>query len=373
MSNNVLIVSKGYSLPPFTPSRPKHAQGPENQTRDSSQGSGVTVPVVLRDYHLPPSRLSTHQNSLSPVGNWAPNSHVSLGNSFAAPDSPLTGSTHSQFSQQGVSNAAPTPPRSHPEFQPSGPLPAELAHLEMNLHYHLDSCFASLGRLVTEKHDRTLDQVIRRLENLEESVKKGQKYGKGETRDIRKELSSLKEEFKTVVEGSRGIENLIKALTEKVGNIEPKVGHGNPAAANSAGINGTGYPNTHHGHRRIGSAHTSGNFEQREQHLSGASHSNSTRHQSSNSSNGRDPNTLSGGRPGSATGVSRRHYFTELGAVRGPAPDLRDHPAYSGSNRGCSQALDASSLPVGIGSSDAEAFQAPSFSESWYARAYGHQ
>ena len=344
------------------------------QNRGSSQGSGLTVPVVLRDYYQPPGRLSAYQTSSSSVNSWAPNSHGSLGNSFTALDAPALAGVHHQFSNQHMSNAAPTPPRSHPEFQPSGPLPAGLANLELTLHHHLESCFASLSRLVTDKHDRTMDQIIRRLENLEEAVRKGHKSGKGDIRDMKKDISSLKEDTKIIIKDSDGIKEYIKALNEKVGTLEQKFDQGQRVAANSSGSDERQNPEAQRrgtGHRRTESAHTSGNLEQRQQYVSGISQSTSARHQSSNSSQGRRSNTLSGGRPGSAAGTSRKQFCGDLGPTRGPVPEIRNHPTYSVSHEGYGQVLDPNSLPAGIGSSEAEAFQTPSFSDGWYARAYG--
>jgi len=103
----------------------------------------------------------------------------------------------------------------------------------------------------------------------------------------------------------------------------------------------------------------------------GANHSASARHQSGNSSKGRRSNTTSGGGAGSAAGSSRREYFTGLGASRGPVPDVREHPAYSGGQQGYELAYDSNGMPVGLGVSDTTIFQVPSFSEGWYQRLYG--
>ncbi len=276
-----------------------------------------------------------------------------------------------------MSNAAPTPPRSHPEFQPSGPMPAGLAHLELTLHHHIENCFGSLSRLVADKHDRVMDQTIRRLENLEETVTKGQKNGKGDVKDMKKEFSNLKAEVRNVIKGNDEIKDLIKALDEKIGKLEKKV-EASGCKGQSVATDTTGHEaetsRAQKGdivHRRTESAHNGGNPERLQQNQSGANHSASARHQSGNSSKGRRSNTTSGGGAGSAAGSSRREYFTELGASRGPVPDVREHPAYSGGQQGYDLAYDSNGMPVGLGVSDTTIFQAPSFSEGWYQRVYG--
>ena len=345
--------------------------------RDSSQGSGTTVPVVLRDYYLPPSRLSLYPPSTPSVNSWAHGSQAPLGNSFAATNPPPPVSMRPQLANQNMINAAPTPPRSHPDFQPSGPMPAALAQLELSLHHHIESCFGSLSRLVTDKHDRVMDQMIRRLENLEEMVGKGQKCGKGDIKDVKKDISSLKGEMNDVVKGSDVMKDLIKALDgkmDKLGKGFEEDGCKYQHVAVDTDESEPERPKTQQGasgHRGTGAANALGTTEQRQPYQSGISHSSSARHQSGHSSKGRRSNTMSGGGQSSAPGSSKREYFAELGAARGPVPDINEHPAFTGVHQGYQQAFDPNGMLVGMGGSDAAAFQPPSFSDGWYQRVYG--
>ena len=281
-----------------------------------------------------------------------------------------------QIPQHDMINAAPTPPRSYPGFQPSGPMPAAFAQLEMNLHHHIETCFGSLSRLVTDKHDRIMDQIIRRLENLEEVVGKGQKSGKGDIKEIKKDISILKAAMKDSVKGSDAVKDLTKKLGEKIGKLEKKIEdcgskcqHTSPNTIGSE-LERPRVQQAASAHRRAESAHAPENPVQRQPYQSGASHSSSGRHQSDNSSRVRS-NTMSGGGQGSGPGSSRREYFEYLGAARSPAPDLRDHPAFSGVQQGYSQTYDANGVPVGLGVSDAAPFQPTSLSDGWYQRVYG--
>ncbi len=345
--------------------------------RDSSQGSGTTVPVVLRDYYLPQSRLSLYPPSKPSVNSWTHNSQAPLGNSFAATNPPPSASMRPQFAKPNMINAAPTPPRSHPDFQPSGPMPAALAQLELSLHHHIESCFGSLSRLVTDKYDRVMDQVIRRLENLEEMVGKGQKIGRGDIKDVKKDISSLKGEVKDVVKGSDAIKDLIKALDDKMDKLEKNFEE-NGCKYQHVAVDTNGSeperPKTQQGatvRRGTGSANVSGNPEQPQPYQSGTSHSSSARHQSGHSSKERRSNTMSGGGQSSAPGSSRREYFAELEAARGPVPDINEHPAFTGVRQGYEHAYDPNGMLVGLGGSDAAAFQAPFFNDGWYQRVYG--
>ena len=255
-------------------------------------------------------------------------------------------------------------------------MPAALVQLEMNLHHHIETCFGSLSRLVTDKHDRIIDQTIRRLENLEEMVGKGQKSGRGDIKDIKKEISSLKAEMKDVVKGSDTVKDLTKALDEKIEKLEKKVDecgckcqHASPDTNGSESEISRAQQSIHV-HQRAESAHAPENPVQRHPYQSGAGHSTSGRHRSGNSSRARS-NTMGGSGQGSAPGSSRREYFENLGLARSPAPDLRDHPAFAGTQQGYGRAYDANGMRVGLGVSDAAPFESTSLNHGWYQRAYG--
>lgn len=389
ISNSEAIMTdlQGYSLPQFSPVPPNYHQSSDVQMRDSSQGSGSVVPLVLRDYNGQPSHLAKPPPSFSSTVSWAANSRASLGNSYAIPPPHLSPSTGvpPYPSSHGANNSVPTPPRSYPGFQPSGQIPNGLAHLELTLHHHIESCFGSLSRLTVDRHDRAMDQTIRRLDNLQEMVAKGLKSAKADGKDIRKEIGNLSMEFKENIKGSEEIRDLVKGLGEKIGKIEKQVEEGGCKCQHTAAEASGSDPEVPGGQqgnlanpRTSGSHGTSGQQERRQQYRSGASQSSSRRHQSQNSSRGRQSNGMSAGTGGgrsSGAGSARREYFAELGATRGPMPDLREHPAYSGAQQvqqGYNgQAFDENGVPVEMGLPNDTIFP-PSFSEGWYQRVYGH-
>ena len=56
-----------------------------------------------------------------------------------------------------------------------GPPSAELSRLELNMHHHIDTAFGSLTRLMINKQDQTVDQIVRRIEAIEAKVEKSVK------------------------------------------------------------------------------------------------------------------------------------------------------------------------------------------------------
>ena len=90
---------------------------------------------------------------------------------------PMSATVPPLFARQKLGNSAPTPP--HSTYQPHlGPPSAELSRLELNVHHHVDTVFGSLARLITNKQDQAVDQMIRRIESLETRVDKALKMMK---------------------------------------------------------------------------------------------------------------------------------------------------------------------------------------------------
>ena len=343
------------------------------QMREPSQGSDTTVPMVLQAYYPPPSRTPMYHPSASSINDWAPSSQGPVGNSFAAADPPPSARMAAQGPEQGMINAAPTPPRSYPGFQPSAPMAAGFAQVELGLHHHMESCFGSVSRLIIDKQDRSTDQIIRTMENREE-IGKGQKIGK-DIRDIKKDVGVLKAEVKDSVKRS-DIKDLIKALNDKIALLEKKVENCGCKCQHASldtsvsELEGSRAQQATHLHRRAERAQASENIMQRQPHQSVASRSSGERHQSGNNGRARS-NIMSGGGQGSAPASSRKEYLENLGAGKGPAPDLRNHPAFADVQQRHRQAFDANGMPVGLGISDAASIQ-PSLTQDWYQQSFGH-
>ena len=256
-----------------------------------------------------------------------------------------------------------------------------MARLELTLHHHIDSTARSLSNLVTDKHDKVMDQTIRRLENLEETVSKGFRSLKADLKDIRKDVGDLKEESKDTLKSSDNIQDLFKGLDGKLEALEKGVIEHSCKCQLAVATRSPSEPEKERqqkvaSHRRAESAH--GAFEQgeqRPQYRSGASRSSNSARQSGKSEKVHRSNTVNSQiniRTNLETDT-RREYFAELGAARGPMPDLRDHPAYSGIQQGQDETYghDENGIPSIL---NGLPFKHPSLSDGgWYQQAYGQK
>ena len=299
------------------------------------------------------------------------NSWVS-GNSFASKNAPLSALLPPSWPN---SNSVPSPPQNQHDYERPGSISSAMTRLELTLHHHIDSTAASLSRLITDKHDEIMDQTIRRLESLEEMVSKGFRNLKADFKDIRKDISSLEGEFKNVVKSSDKIEDLCKGLDGKLEALEKGVEeHGCKCQLAIAERSPSEAKRGSQQRARTESAHGAlGQGEQRRQHRSGASRSSTSARHSGNSNRVHGSDTVNSQLVNRTSDErdTRREYFAELGAARGPMPDLRDHPAYSGMQEGQGQMYghDQNGMPAVL---NGLPFQHPSLSDGrWYQQAYG--
>lgn len=223
-----------------------------------------------------------------------------------------------------------------------------------------------------------MDQMLRRLENLEDTVSKVFRNLKSEVKDIKKDVGNLHGDLTTVVEGNKKIAGLIEGLNGKIQTLDSHVEEHACKCQLSATDNSTSETDSDRqrrekSHRRAESAQGRLSYsEQRKQHQRGVSrHTNGAR-ESATSSRGRRSrsNTLSGQHASRMSDERRREYFAELGAIKGPVPDLREHPAYVGLQQGhaCGYGQDQN----GMVNNSQSANPSPSLSDGrWYQQAYG--
>lgn len=307
------------------------------------------------------------------------NSWVS-GNSFTS-NAPLSALLPPTWPNHHSNNSVPSPPHNQHDNQRPGSMSATMARLELTLHHHIDSTARSLSNLVTDKHDKVMDQTIRRLENLEETVSKGFRSLKADLKDIRKDVGDLQEESKDTLKSSDNIQDLFKGLDGKLEALEKGVIEHSCKCQLAVATRSPSEPENEcqqkvASHRRAESAH--GAFEQgeqRPQYRSGASRSSNSARQSGKSEKVHRSNTVNS-QINNRTNLemdTRREYFAELGAARGPMPDLRDHPAYSGIQQGQDETYghDENGIPSIL---NGLPFKHPSLSDGgWYQQAYGQK
>lgn len=384
----------GYSLPPFSPSPnglPSNVETDKNRLLDNR---GISMPNDFRNGHSncsytdfppvanlngntnlnqTPNRSLEHRHPFPSANSWV------SGNSFASNSEPLSALLPPSWPNHHSSNSVPSPPQNQHDYHRPGSTSAAMTRLELTLHHHLDSTAASLSKLITDKHDKIMDQTIRRMENLEETVSKGFRNLKVDFKDIRKDVGSLKGEFEDFVKSSDKVEDLFKGLNGKLEALEKGVEEQGCQCQLAVAERSPSEPKSESqqrptSHRRTESAHGAlGQGEGRQQYRSGASRSSTSARHSGNSNRVHRSNTVNSQLCNRTSDErdTRREYFTELGAARGPMPDLRDHPAYSGMQHGQSQIYghDQNGVPPVL---NGLPFQHPSLSDGrWYQQAYG--
>ena len=242
----------------------------------------------------------------------------------------------------------------------------------MTLHHHIDSTFRGLCRLVTDKDDHLLDQILTRLDNLEDVVRRGFK-------DIRNDMKTIKGDIGEVkVQNADALFKGLQRVEIKIATLETHIERWqSPATREEDAEDPCSGEQARSGRlgRGIGSAQGQGPPRRGEERapLPASFSRSSSKAPTDRSirSKGHRSNT-STSQPDLGYGIERaasRAGFLVDGSHLGPPPDLRDHPAFAGMRGGSQTSIPK--LPEGAG----EMFTShggPSFDESaWYHRAYG--
>ncbi|KAL8914514.1 MAG: hypothetical protein Q9171_000867 [Xanthocarpia ochracea] len=338
-----LTVCQGHTLPPFSPFYSQQPQPPslEVDQHSFSQTSG-DVPIVLRKYPGESSHGSGYTHSLRSQNSWAPSGN---GNSFAQVSAPSSAAeTTPRLPAHTRNNPVPPPPLSYPGFQSSGPLPPGLVQMELNLHHHVESCFGSLMRLITDNTDRTIDKMIRRVEESQEIIEKGLKALKSEVKDLRKEVSGMRKDVADAFQVDDQMKQSIGSLDKKINGLDEKIDeigtHFQRAvveASESEREESSTYSRTNGSRRqRSRSTHASASSRQdyRQPYASGTTSGSASTQHSVISNSGRRSNTNTNS-SGAAVRRSdersgRKEAFAHSRTTECLVPDIRDHPAYRG-------------------------------------------
>ena len=316
------------------------------------------------------------------------------------------------FSDGHVNNSVPPPPPTYHEYQPaSRPLPPELGMFELNIHHHIDTCFGSLSRLITDKIDQCSDQLLRRIEDGEHRLERSLKSMKADTKNIQNDTHAVRDSVGAIQERNdltlSSIQNLhinvdnISSRLEKFDDDFSKLQSGLAASSTASSdhekalssleqqvrelgekfdrlveYKASDYPTNGPSPRRSQSTSqpSSASYGQRQHFPSGISHSSAGQRNSNASSRGRRSNTSTGGVASTASDGRniRRDFFAEIGSSMGAAPDLRQHPAFLSTQQ--NHGYDPNGHPMGV-ASDGSMYQLPSFAgggpNGWYQQAYG--
>ena len=382
---------QGHTLPPFSPNRAPNRLGSSaevQRSRDPSHGSDGTIQMAYDPRQNDVRRRSVYAPSFGSANSWAASGYVSTGNSFAQPSRRSSAIIPPLFAPEN-NNFVPPPPPSFPGFQAStGPVPPGIAQLGATLHHHIDTCFERLAKMIIDKSDKVVDELIGRCENLDDKLGKSIKAVLSELGDVKKEVSNLKDEAlagnKTGIElkaSIKGLEDTLKSLEHKIeetvcqcqhpGYTEQEVGnqafigqHRNAQdSANALRYRNPANPQTTSSQRRTSNLSTPSTPYRRNQ---------------TNQPNSRRSNTLSGSeviRQNEAYNSQdiRRSQFSDSGRTLAPEPDLNLHPAYAplGLEYGMG-GEPIGGMPLVLGGPGSVVYQLPSFRDgAWYQAARG--
>ena len=281
-----------------------------------------------------------------------------------------------------LNNPVPSPPYSQQDYTRPSPLSAGLAQLDMTLHHHIDSIFNSLSRQITDKHDRVLDRVLIRIDNLEDKLCKELKGMKSEMNSMKKEVEKLRT---SAVSKPQGLDTIVDALQTFGSKIDALEGHVDDIKckghiqfadmSNNEATNGQRqryHPIPHHTRSNQGSLDGSqsspGGRQYRLQHRNGTISRSPSKSRHSGNSNGSEMKGPPRSRGASVSGWQadevRMEVNQALGREKVGGPDLRDHPAYQ-------QQKDGGQMNKGL-MMDGEALSKQNLGEEgWYQLAYG--
>lgn len=271
-----------------------------------------------------------------------------------------------------TTNSVPSPPQSQQDYQRQGDLAAILSHLDLGIHHHLDSAFGSLARLITDKHDRLLDHVLRRLDDVDDRLEKAFKGTRGDIRDVSNELARVKGALNTFSQNHEDVKEAMQGIEAKVGTLRTfhDQNLGDLRLSSGGDEKGDGQPqqprpDTNDG--AVGADKKGSPFRRRHSRKTSKARSNKTGQPN-------QPPNATGGQPANAINEAvavAEAYPPDFGVHRGPAPDIRGHPAYSGPFAAAPQMYEQHGVPI------AKFTERPSYptqridSGNWYQKAYG--
>lgn len=381
--------TQGYSLPPFSPftkniandpvkssGLPNHHFGNNGHRREqSTKPASITYQNsycsddFARQGH---GRMADYQAPLPSANSWASGSRA---NSFES-------TNPSHWPDYHTNNSVPSPPHTQQDYQRPSAVPAGMAQLDLKLHHHIDTAFNALSRLVADKHDRGLDQIVRRIENLDHDFNRGFKNIRFEIQNFKKDVGNLQDSFRDIRKSSDDIMKLIGGLEEKLEGIEKKrISEQSCTCQSLHNEQRSSQQNNDRQqyrlatHRRTESAHGAlGHGEQRPQYHGAASRSSSKGRPSETTGRCHRSSTLSsqiGIGVSDAEGSSKEDNV-EHRSTKNHMPDLRDHPAYAHHHRGAGLVYDSDGLPLGLAVSNGIPYASQTLvNGGWYQQAYG--
>lgn len=254
-----------------------------------------------------------------------------------------------------------------------------MAQIELTLHHHLDGSFHFLSRLITDKHDRTMDRTIRRLDDMDDMINKSFRDVKSEIGEIKKQVGSLQGDVKDLKKRNDRTVDLIKGFDGKFQALDKKLEdqacrcHYDTPQPSSSEPESDRHPTRSDTSslRRTESARATTAPSEPRSHRRGLSRV-SNRMSGASSKRAQSVAVNDTARVSEDRGT-RSEYLANMAAARGPVPDLREHPAYAGMPQahGHGYGDDQVGLGLGFGGFQFDGQNQGIGDVSWYQQAYG--
>ena len=303
--------------------------------------SSPAASEILRDHDIDEAYLPTDPPSAHSMATLNP---YSGGNSFTSESMPPEMAVPPLFAGKNRNNAVPPPPaQSFPEFRSSAPMPIELAELELKLHHHIASSSVGLSKLVTDKSDRGVDQLMRRLDSMDVDSKAGFKEMRQEFAilmkvsmdlwkevvDLRKKVGELSEAHKEVSKSSDGLEKPMTEIQLRMRKLEDHIQWN--AAGKVESMTHQQDQNVYgQNQSKLGAGANKDRVVQPQSYISNPSYGDPTKI----SPGGEQNQTRARGTELEIRGIPspKKVHFIEQNLSSRQAPDIRDHPAYQSSH-----------------------------------------
>ncbi|KAL9121998.1 MAG: hypothetical protein Q9187_001447 [Circinaria calcarea] len=263
------------------------------------------------------------------------------GNSFASSTGRGPGTTAPGFPNGfglNVDNRGyvPAPPHSYQAFQQStGPISPEFEAMEARLHHHIDFNFNRARTIIIDGRDRVIDQLFKKFDEVVDKMDK--LATSKDVGEVRGQVRSLRDDANASKKSSADISDAIKHVKDVLKNAG--VGGEGVVQMQVAATNSNGRP-ANQGHERDLSATNTGPGNVIRSQASSTSNTSPHRRQSSAAPPTSPRRSLHGSsqysprRANSTTGNSNRSRMQVIDMTApGPAPDIRNHPAYAATRR----------------------------------------
>ena len=313
-------------------------------------------------------------------------------------------------------NSVPPPPTGT-NYQPTTPLSDELGFVEKKLHFHVDTIYQALRRLIIDGNDKVIDEVIKRTEKIEERVDKSFRGTSRHFHEVQEEvkqtlnrhmreihpfiptsqqtlarMNNMEDKMEDKMEGlGNGVQNIgnnMSLLKDRISNLQDRVANlGDQMRGLTMQVNGALSTPRIASAGSSGSAYYSNRRESNQSQQGGPQQGGRARGGSQRREGPPVPTTPRRSTGSQQRGLrrfnntsidtsdSRRGQYEDFGRTHVPEPDITMHPAYATNQQelGSTSPAKSTGIPQDEENDDA-LFPKPQFSNgSWFTHAHSQE